>query len=604
MSAPGEPTPRWSPRRARADALGAITLDFERSLDGVPMQVTLVRRGGPTQRLPESPVGPIAPGPDAQGQPYDPIRPLLIEIARDVPRWGPSIAASFPHLLRSGNALVTRRRLEAFLAARGELAAAFERPTKRARRREPRALELRASTLAALLGHAFEVGGAPLAGFALRSIGPPEVARGAEPDARAYVAAVTRLSDGARFELWIGLREAVPRPFGVAGALAVAPRNLPPAEQRALPEGLGSLCSWLLVWLTVRQRPGLAWTAPERLVPARAAPIDPGKSGPRGASSPLLAPRGVYGLSLDSDCGQACAFCVVKAHLPPRDEGDADLARWRRELESARRLGHDGVRLGGTDPIAHSRILDLVELVRALGFPRLVVTGPARRFADAAFRRAFFERAPAARTVVVPLYGVTPEVHDAVTGAPGSHAEVMAALEGLSTDLPMSQIALITVACRQNLAELPRVLAYAHARGLSLTGHGVYPLYADDPSGYARAAAREEDVARALAEGLAREAPEVSRAWEPRLSIFVPHPCVLARLGLAVPPPPPRWASRPRLAGTTATTTAAAAGSLGVRTRPCPHVERCGLSPSCPGEHYAQYEETFGLGELEPPPAA
>jgi hypothetical protein len=45
---------------------------------------------------------------------------------------------------------------------------------------------------------------------------------------------------------------------------------------------------------------------------------------------------------------------------------------------------------------------------------------------------------------------------------------------------------------------------------------------------------------------------------------------------------------------------ATADDAFAVSTVPCPHAERCALAPMCPAEHYAVYQQRFGLDEYEP----
>ena len=45
---------------------------------------------------------------------------------------------------------------------------------------------------------------------------------------------------------------------------------------------------------------------------------------------------------------------------------------------------------------------------------------------------------------------------------------------------------------------------------------------------------------------------------------------------------------------------ATADDAFAVTTVPCPHVDRCALAPLCPGEHYAVYQQLFGLEEFQP----
>lgn len=278
------------------------------------------------------------------------------------------------------------------------------------------------------------------------------------------------------------------------------------------------------------------------------------------------------------------------------------------------------MQLEGIDPPAFSRFLDTVQAATSLGFRRLKVTGTARRFADAEFRREFLRLAPSDTIVYVPFYGVTAEVHDAVTGRPGAYAEIGAALEGLLADGGRERVALTTVATRRNLAEIPDLVVFAGRRKLRLFGQLPYPSYRAASDGpYRVSAVRERDVVETIAAALGRRfRPFGDRRtvpWRYRrlaiafLSQAIPHPCLLwhaqRRTGWPLLQKSARWTMP--LPGTDSGGTTLpqrlADGSLqGIATVRCPHADRCRLASACPQAHYALYAELFTLDEFVPPP--
>jgi hypothetical protein len=153
-------------------------------------------------------------------------------------------------------------------------------------------------------------------------------------------------------------------------------------------------------------------------------------------------------------------------------------------------------------------VLDVIDSVRVLGFRRLSVYSPARQFAAAPFRSAFLDRAPAELEITVPLYGVTAPVHEAVTGLPGSHAQVLAAIDALSAaDRPVD-LRLSTVIVKQNVHQLPELLRFAAARRLSLDARVPYPMRQTVRDPYADSALRESEIVRRFV--------DATRQLEPR----------------------------------------------------------------------------------------
>ena len=138
------------------------------------------------------------------------------------------------------------------------------------------------------------------------------------------------------------------------------------------------------------------------------------------------------------------------------------------EVRAAARRGLRRSRINGVDPLRFSKILEVIEALRAEGFAHLDVLGPNRRFADPSFRHAFLQRAPRQVRVVMPLYGVSEAVHDRVTGAPGSQAEALAAMAALVRDLGSDSVALSTVITAENVDEFAAIVDFALARGFAV----------------------------------------------------------------------------------------------------------------------------------------
>ncbi|MBP6832064.1 MAG: hypothetical protein KA978_14855 [Deltaproteobacteria bacterium] len=328
-----------------------------------------------------------------------------------------------------------------------------------------------------------------------------------------------------------------------------------------------------------------------------------------GRAAPALACDEVLNLNLDAECGQRCTFCPIKSFVPARDGGAQELESLRLQIQSAAARGQRRARLNGIDPLAFSRVLDLASALRDAGFESLEVMGPGRRFADDGFRAEFLRRSPAHTEVVVPLYGVTADVHDAVTNAPGSHAEVLRALDGLGADLAPGRLGLATVITRQNVDGFADLVRFARARGLTLWPQLPYPLRQTRHGAYADSALPESEIVARVLRSLHDADADERAACLFALANAIRHPCVLWRAerstGLGAFEAA-RTLPRRSLAGVAVTDEHDPRGDGGARSlttlhvvrSPCPEAGRCALLPACAGDHYAAYGERFGLDEF------
>ncbi|MCB9595976.1 MAG: hypothetical protein H6719_24865 [Sandaracinaceae bacterium] len=454
--------------------------------------------------------------------------------------------------------------------------------------------------LAALLEPAWVVDGAPHLGFTLRSVQLPRTTGGA------LGTYLLELADAEGRAVFVDVGRELPRPFGRAGELEIAIRRFGRGSSHEELIGLdvASLLSHLLARLGhALEGVTLRWPASLGDLRALSVPAE-GDAGVEVA--PGVLGRAVLNLAVDAECEQACVFCSVKDYQPPTDGGDAELARLELELAAARRDGAREVRLNGIDPLAFSRVLPLVAAIRAQGFEKLRVFTTAKRFADAGFAARFVERAPEALSVVVPLYGVTAASHDAVTGLPGSFETVSRAIEVLHGTLTRpAELILSTVVVRQNVDELPALLARADALEVAIYTHLPYPMSQSARDPWTSSALRESEL---LARVLDADASERVRK---ELAHLIGHPCVLLAEEQArgLPLFGLREAHAPtHLHGTEYRAESfvhvgsdpTERSAFSVATAPCPHASECALAPTCAREQYALYVQQHGWDEVRP----
>lgn len=615
--------PGGGPRRVLGDwtvvgitglLAGGVSVWLERPRDGATLQVVITARG--SKALVETALGSVL---------YHKHSGLTEREAGDTARAFAALlergefplGAHFPHLVLGPTVDDAAR--ARFLALAGPQLRALPGSVGADQGMLPsprRALYFDPPGIAEFLSPELVVDGAALAGFTLRAVYLPAVGKRATLDFRSYVLEFVdeATAESVRLRIAAGGTD---ESFGRAGEVSLGLLGFT-QELDALPPRVASLCSWVLALLQLKSDAGLQVTVPADAAGLRALAHPAHRGGwvspadaPEEAPDPARSPP-VLNLAIDTECGQRCAFCSVKAYVRPVDEGDVALERIRLQLRMARDQGVREVRINGIDPLTFSRIIEVLDIVREYGFPRLSVYSPCRRLADASFRREFLQRMPPEFTISVPLYGVTAAAHEAVTGTPGSFAEVMAALDGLLAETPPGHVILSTVVVRQNLHEFLDVVAFARSRALGVHPHLPYPMRQTTRDPYADSALRESDLVEHFVSRLATT-PAAHREWSLGvLGSAVPHPCLLWRAEQKHRLPvfgARTIAERQLLAGTEYRDRKIIHDTQGARSQenafavatvPCPHVDRCALAPVCPGEHYSVYQALYGLDEFGP----
>ncbi len=363
--------------------------------------------------------------------------------------------------------------------------------------------------------------------------------------------------------------------------------------------GVETLRAYIGFLLQVRDTPGMEVTFPASIeetftAPAlAAAPEPPDKPDD---------PAAVVNLAIGADCGQRCAFCSVKETWPAEDGGEAMLRSLTSELREKRRVGVRKVRINGYDPLAFSRILDVLRFATAAGFTEAQVFSPCTLLADEAFCDAVLAALPANRRFFVPVYGAAAEVHDAVVGVPGAFERAMRAIDLITRKEGPRAVSLISVLVRKNLPHVSDLLALVRRRGLEFSMHLPYPSFESRADRYYSAAARQTDAVCAVRD--AAGSPSDGRM----LLLEGAAPCVVFAAMRDTGVPIAKWlrmpADKPLLPGTEYRDPRYQHRDEGsafqARSVPCPHAAGCALATVCPGEVLRGYADLYGLGELAP----
>jgi pyruvate-formate lyase-activating enzyme len=153
-------------------------------------------------------------------------------------------------------------------------------------------------------------------------------------------------------------------------------------------------------------------------------------------------------------CNNRCAFCLDAAVVSVVDHVPADAAR--REIDAGLAAGATRLVLSGGEPTLHPDFLDLVRYGRQRGYRHVQAISNGRMFAYARFLAAALEAGLGEVTFSLPSH--RPEVFEALTGVPGSHAQ---ALAGLRSALASGRliVSVDVVLTRLNTPDLPATVA-------------------------------------------------------------------------------------------------------------------------------------------------
>ncbi|MBK8258634.1 MAG: hypothetical protein IPK82_38985 [Polyangiaceae bacterium] len=363
--------------------------------------------------------------------------------------------------------------------------------------------------------------------------------------------------------------------------------------------GVETLRAYIGFLLQVRDTPGMDVTFPASIEETFAAPALPEAPEPPQAPDD---PTAVVNLAIGSDCGQKCAFCSVKETWPASDGGHEAYLSFVAELRDKRRNGVHKVRINGYDPLAFSRIVDVLRFAKEIGYTEASVFSPCTRLADEHFLDEVLAALPSRRRFFVPVYGAAAEVHDTVVGVPGAFEKVLQAIDLIVKKEGSRAVSLISVLVRKNLPHTSELLAFVRRRGLEFSMHLPYPSFESRADRYYTAAAKQSDVAAAVRD--ASGSPTDGRM----LLLEGVAPCVTFRAMKDTGIDIAKWlrlpSEKPLLPGTEyrdPTYQHKDEGSaFQARSVVCTHAGRCALSTVCPGEVLRGYADLYGMDEFLP----
>jgi len=161
-------------------------------------------------------------------------------------------------------------------------------------------------------------------------------------------------------------------------------------------------------------------------------------------------------LKISFGCNNMCKFCVQGEKRVKF--AAKDLARIKRELRDGYASGGRGLVLTGGEPTLHKDIFKIVEFAKKTGFRYIQVQSNGRMFRYADFCR---ELKAAGVTEASPaLHGSCAQVHDFLTGSPGSFKETAAGIANMKkAGLRVITNTVITKPNTQDLPALARLLA-------------------------------------------------------------------------------------------------------------------------------------------------
>ncbi|HOU54785.1 MAG TPA: radical SAM protein [Myxococcota bacterium] len=130
-------------------------------------------------------------------------------------------------------------------------------------------------------------------------------------------------------------------------------------------------------------------------------------------------------INVTYECINECEFCAVANRV----RRPIPWPRLQEILRHHREAGIEHLDIDGGEPTLHPHLLEALRLARDLGYREINVTTNGRRLADPAVARALLDAG--VTSVLVSLHGDVPEVHDGITGRPGSFRETLAGLRNL-----------------------------------------------------------------------------------------------------------------------------------------------------------------------------
>lgn len=153
-------------------------------------------------------------------------------------------------------------------------------------------------------------------------------------------------------------------------------------------------------------------------------------------------------------CSNNCRFCVGSEKRSLPEKTTAELLR---EVAEARGKGAEVLELIGGEVTIRPDFLKVVAAAKKLGIQEVVTATNGRIFSDKAFAAAAVKAG--LDSIIFSVHGPNPEIHDGLTCAPGSFAQLRKGLANLKA-LGFRRINGNTTVVRQNARHLPAIARF------------------------------------------------------------------------------------------------------------------------------------------------
>jgi MoaA/NifB/PqqE/SkfB family radical SAM enzyme len=154
-------------------------------------------------------------------------------------------------------------------------------------------------------------------------------------------------------------------------------------------------------------------------------------------------------------CNSACSFCVVASPFYTRDT--VEYSTIVKFLEDNAGRGYKVVNLHGGEATIHPRFIEILELIRKLGYAEVHLQTNAIKLVDASFTARLIGLG--VTKFIISLHGDQPEVQDEQTGTPGGFARTLQGIRNVKAQ--GAHVRTNTVITRRNLERLVEICRLA-----------------------------------------------------------------------------------------------------------------------------------------------
>lgn len=166
-------------------------------------------------------------------------------------------------------------------------------------------------------------------------------------------------------------------------------------------------------------------------------------------------------IHLTDTCNNSCIFCVVGSHRGTPEKVNRKMVY--EFLKENMNEGYDSVNIHGGEPTIVPEFLEIIKMIKKLGFPAISLQTNGRFFSDIEFAKRAIEYG--VNLLVVSLHGHTAELHDYFSRTNNSFKE---AISGIKNAVNLGcKVRTNTCVCKQNYKDLTNIVNYSMDLGVS-----------------------------------------------------------------------------------------------------------------------------------------